>query len=206
MTIIKFCGMTREEDVARAVELGVDLMGFVLWPASPRSVSVDRLAALINRLPSHVTPVGVFVRPSTDDIAKGVAAGIRVAQLHGVARPDLPWTGAACLAPAPEVWVATSIDAGVAQIPLGVMLLLDTHDPQRHGGTGRTIDWKRASRVATTRRVMLAGGLTPANVGEAIRKVRPYGVDVASGIEDRPGVKNAHAMQAFVAAVREADQ
>ena len=70
--------------------------------------------------------------------------------------------------------------------------------PERHGGTGRTIDWDRAATVAAARRVVLAGGLTPANVGDAIRTVRPYGVDVASGIEDRPGIKNAHAMQAFV--------
>lgn len=206
MTLIKFCGMTREEDVAIATELGVDLVGFVLWPDSPRSVSIDRLTALINRLSSHVTPVGVFVRPSMDEVATAVAAGIRVAQLHGVATPDSPRTDEACLVPTPEVWVATSADADTTQIPPRITLLLDTHDPQRHGGTGKTIDWKRATHVAATRRVMLAGGLTPSNVAEAIREVRPYGVDVASGIEDRPGIKNAQAMKAFVAAVREADQ
>ena len=86
------------------------------------------------------------------------------------------------------------------------IIVLDAHDPVRHGGTGRTIDWQRAARVAATRRVLLAGGLTAANVGEAIRTVRPYGVDVASGIEQQPGIKDAQAMQAFVTAVRTADE
>jgi phosphoribosylanthranilate isomerase len=87
-----------------------------------------------------------------------------------------------------------------------MLLLLDVHDPERHGGTGRTIDWARAAAIAAARRVLLAGGLTSGNVADAIRQVRPYGVDVASGIEDRPGIKNAGAMKAFMAAVREADQ
>ena len=85
------------------------------------------------------------------------------------------------------------------------LIVLDAHDPVRHGGTGRTINWTRAAQVAAARRILLAGGLNPANVGEAIRQVRPFGVDVASGIEQRPGIKDAQAMQAFVTAVREAE-
>jgi phosphoribosylanthranilate isomerase len=196
MTAIKFCGMTRAEDVALAIELGVDAVGFVLWSGSPRYVDAGRASTLIEGLPRHITPVGVYVRPSDADIARGIDAGIRVAQIHGA--PDVAFDRVPC-----EVWLAASVEN---HIPNGCTVLLDAHDPQRHGGTGRTIDWNQAAKIAFRQRVMLAGGLTAANVGDAIRAVRPYGVDVASGIEDAPGVKNAEAMKAFVSAVREADR
>ena len=194
MTRIKFCGLTRVQDVAVAGELGVDAVGFVLWPGSPRAIAVDAAGQLIAGLPESVTPVGVFVRPIRDEIARAVdEAGIRVAQIHGTRDVrdlmDERW----------EMWVAA------ADAPEDTTIFLDAHDPERHGGTGRTIDWDAAGRIAATRRVMLAGGLTPENVGEAIRRARPYGVDVSSGIEDRPGVKNATAMRAFVKNVRSAD-
>jgi phosphoribosylanthranilate isomerase len=201
MTFIKFCGMTREQDVAAAVTLGVNAMGFVLWPASPRSVERERARVLIRLLPADVTPVGVFVRPSTEDVLRAIDVGVRVVQIHGASDPiDAP---AEC-----ECWraaslVAEGIDPDVKQ---DETVLLDAHDPVKHGGTGRTIDWTQAARIAAHRRVILAGGLTPGNVAEAIRQVRPYGVDVASGVEVSPGVKDAAAMQAFVAAVREAQR
>jgi phosphoribosylanthranilate isomerase len=194
MTFIKFCGMTREEDVARACELGIDAVGFVLWPGSARYVPAERVAALVRMLPSNVTPVGVFVSPTREEMTAARGAGVRVVQIHGPhAEPHDDEE---------DVWVATSLDAGVATIAPRVTVVLDAHDPVRHGGTGRTIDWARAAAVAASRRVMLAGGLTPGNVAEAIRQVRPFGVDVASGIEDQPGIKDAQAMTDFVAAVR----
>jgi phosphoribosylanthranilate isomerase len=196
MTAIKFCGMTRAEDLAVAIAIGVDAVGFVLWPESPRYVDPNQAATLIEGLPQHITPVGVYVRPSDADITRGIDAGIRVAQIHGA--PDASLERVPC-----EVWFAASLEN---HLPEGCTVLLDAHDPQRHGGTGRTIDWIQAAAIASRRRVMLAGGLTAANVGDAIRAVRPYGVDVASGIEDAPGVKNAEAMKAFVSAVREADR
>jgi phosphoribosylanthranilate isomerase len=201
MTVIKFCGMTRSQDVATAIELGVDAIGFVLWPGSPRHIALDRAAGIIATMPAAVTVVGVFVRPSSDDIARAVDAGVRVAQIH--AGDASAAAGVGC-----EVWMAASLNDDDLTPPVEQerTVLLDAHDPERHGGTGRTIDWSRAAHVAARRRVMLAGGLTPANVAAAVRDVRPYGVDVASGIEDTPGIKNALAMQAFVAAVREADQ
>lgn len=201
MTLIKFCGLTREADVDAAVELGVDAVGFVLWPRSPRAVTTAALAALVRRVPPAVTPVGVFVRPSTDEVTAAIDAGIRVMQVHG--GPGVVRRRDDC-----DVWVATSLadEDTLVAAPPDCTLLLDAHDPERHGGTGRTIDWAGAARIASTRRVILAGGLTPANVAEAIRHVRPYGVDVASGIEEAPGVKDAETMRAFVTAVREADQ
>lgn len=195
MTFIKFCGMTRAEDVATACALGVNAIGFVLWPASPRAVERARLAALIALLPPQVTPVGVFVSPGADDVQRARDAGVQVVQVHGGGGTAIDG----------DVWVARALDTDLDAIPLAQTVVLDAHDPVRHGGTGRTIDWARAATIAAGRRVLLAGGLTPGNVGLAIRQVRPYGVDVASGIEDRPGIKNAQAMTAFVAAVREAE-
>jgi phosphoribosylanthranilate isomerase len=199
VTRIKFCGMTRAKDVDTALGLGVDALGFVLWPGSPRYVSLDRVTDIVRGLPSRVTPVGVFVRPSRDEVARALAVGLRVAQLHAV-NPEFVET-LDC-----EVWIAARlVEDGIApEVPSIHTVLLDTHDPDRHGGTGRTIDWARAARIAAARRVMLAGGLTPENVRTAIAEAKPYGVDVASGIEDTPGVKSARAMREFVAAVREA--
>ena len=194
MTFIKFCGMTRAEDLQAACDLGVDAVGFVLWPKSPRFVGLHQLPSLIKILPPTVTPVGVFVSPDDDEVRWARDAGVRIVQVHGDVGSRLDG----------EVWVARALDTGVDLIPRKVPIVLDAADPVRHGGTGRIIDWARAATIAASRRVILAGGLTPANVGDAVREVRPYGVDVASGIEDRPGIKNARAMTAFVAAVREA--
>jgi phosphoribosylanthranilate isomerase len=200
MTAIKFCGMTREADLAIAADLGVDAVGFVLWPKSPRAIARDRLPALVKALSPSVTPVAVFVQPTEDDVEFALDNGVRALQIHGIGSQDVLTT----IVP---TWIGARLEGdGIApDLPQMIPIVLDAHDPVRHGGTGRTIDWERAARVAATRRVLLAGGLTPANVGDAIRTVRPYGVDVASGIEDRPGVKNAESMRAFVTAVRDAD-
>jgi len=202
MTYIKFCGITREQDLATAVELGVSAVGFVLWPRSPRHVDVARVAGLVRMLPPAVVPVGVFVSPARDEIDRAIGeAGIRVAQVHGASRTPLEDLGC-------EVWIAASLSEHGDMVPHVVeelTVLLDAHDPARHGGTGRTVDWSHAASVAAKRRVMLAGGLTPTNVADAVRRVRPFGVDVASGIEVAPGVKDPDSMRAFVAAVRKAD-
>jgi phosphoribosylanthranilate isomerase len=200
MTFIKFCGMTREEDLATAAELGIDAVGFVLWPKSPRAVSRDRLPALVKMLPPAVLPVAVFVQPAEEEVSFALDSGVLALQVHGVGSQEVLTTSV-------PTWIGVRLEAGgiAPDVPQMIPIVLDAHDPVRHGGTGRTIDWDRAARVAATRRVLLAGGLTPANVADAIRKVRPYGVDVASGIEDRPGIKNAESMRAFVTAVREAE-
>ncbi len=200
MTRIKFCGVTRAVDLAVAVELGVDAVGFVLWADSPRAISIDTVAQLIAGLPGAITPVGVFVRPSRDEVQQAIEiGGIRTAQIHGAA--DLSSViGLPC-----DAWLAASLGSPVLSAVTAATILLDANDGERYGGTGTTIDWDAAALVAAGRRVFLAGGLTPENVGEAIGRAKPYGVDVSSGIEDRPGIKNAASMRAFVAAVRAAD-
>jgi phosphoribosylanthranilate isomerase len=202
MTRIKMCGITRSADAELAVALGVNALGFVLWPGSPRHIRLDDAARIIAALPPYVTAVGVFVNPGVEAVRRAAEeAGIVLAQIHG----DLPtWEGGR---PPVRVLRAVHLAAGDGAIEpacgAGEAVLLDAHDPVKHGGTGRPVDWGRAARVARGRPVMLAGGLTPANVAEAIRVVRPYGVDVASGIEMAPGVKDPELMRMFVEAVKE---
>jgi phosphoribosylanthranilate isomerase len=197
MTRIKFCGLTRPQDLAVAEELGVEAVGFVLWADSPRGVGLDRTAELVAKLPKSITPVGVFVQPTRDEIVRAVnVARIRVAQVHGLTEFE-SLRGLPC-----ELWVAMSLEGDIDRVPIEATILLDAHDPHRHGGTGKTIDWDAARDITSRRRVMLAGGLTPANVGDAIRRAQPHGVDVSSGIEELPGIKDARLMREFAKAVR----
>ncbi|MEZ5418729.1 MAG: phosphoribosylanthranilate isomerase [Vicinamibacterales bacterium] len=199
---IKICGLTRLEDARLAGQLEVDAVGVVLWPGSPRAVRVEDAAALCAVLPPWTMRVGVFVAPSVDDAATAVrAAGLGAIQLHGVTDVT-PYLALRV----PVIWAA-SLQPGAPDpvAPPGTTLLLDAHDPVHHGGTGRTIDWTRARDVGARHgRLILAGGLTAGNVGRAIADVRPYGVDISSGVETAPGVKSAERMIAFVQAVRQA--
>lgn len=197
MTAIKICGITREADAGLAVSLGAAALGFILWPGSPRHVSLARLRLMVAALPPFVMPVGVFVDPEAGDIARAAAAGIRLAQVHGrvPASPGFPVLRAVHLGGNPD-----GLDVEVGPLEA---VLLDANDPLRHGGTGRTVDFTRAAAVAAARRVVLAGGLTPDNVAEAIRTVKPYAVDVASGVEAEPGIKDPAKLRAFFRAIKE---
>ena len=197
MTVFKICGITREADAGLAASLGASALGFVLWPGSPRHVPLARVRMIVAGLPPFVTPVGVFVDPTADEIAGAASAGIRLAQVHGTlpASSELPVLRAVHLGGNED---GLDIEVG----PMDAVLL-DAHDPVRHGGTGRTVDFTRAAAVAARRRVVLAGGLTPANVRDAISVVRPYAVDVASGVEASPGIKDPAKLRAFAEAVKE---
>jgi len=196
MTAFKICGITREADAGLAVSLGAAALGFVLWPGSPRHVPFPRARMITMTLPPFVTPVGVFVDPTADDIARAAESGIRLAQIHGSvpASSPLPVLRAVHLGTNPD-----GLDVEVG--PLDAVVL-DAYDPVMHGGTGRTVDWTRAAAIAARRRVVLAGGLTPANVAEAIATVKPYAVDVASGVESEPGIKDPMKLRAFADAVK----
>jgi phosphoribosylanthranilate isomerase len=197
VTAIKICGITREADAGLAVSLGANALGFVLWPKSPRHAEFARVKAITATLPPFVTPVGVFVDPTADEIARGAQSGVRLAQIHGRVPVGctLPVLRALHLGDYPD-----GLDAEVGPLET---ILLDAHDPVLQGGTGRTVDFARAASVAARRRVVLAGGLTPANVREAIGTVRPYAVDVASGVEAEPGIKDPAKLRAFIEAVKE---
>jgi phosphoribosylanthranilate isomerase len=197
---LKICGLTREADVDAAVAAGADAIGFVLWPDSPRAVSPERAAALGRRLPPWTARVGVMVAPTPADAAVAVAAArLTVLQLHAVG--DLtPYLTLGV--PLVLVRRLEAAEAGVT--PAGATLMLDAHDPVRHGGTGRRIDWDRAAAIAAREPIVLAGGLTADNVADAIARVRPYGIDVSSGVEDAPGVKSSPRIAAFAEALRRA--
>jgi phosphoribosylanthranilate isomerase len=199
--IIKICGITRLEDALHAAEHGATALGFVFWPRSPRCVQPATAAGIIAALPAGVTPVGLFVNDLADRIRDIVAeTGIRTVQLHG----DEPATFAALLAT--PVMRAISLDRRkeIATWPAGTTFLVDAADPIRRGGTGTLIDWRRAAVLARGCRLVLAGGLTPENVAEAIEVVDPSGVDVSSGVEDAPGIKNPGKVARFLASARSA--
>jgi phosphoribosylanthranilate isomerase len=197
---VKVCGITRLTDALHAVEQGATAIGFVFWPRSPRGVTVERAAEISAGLPSHVMRVGVFVNEPVESI-RAIAERTRLTavQLHGDEPPayadalDWPVLRAVSVADldyASEAWAPETA------------LLVDNIDPVRRGGTGAVIDWSQAAAVAQTRRIVLAGGLTPENVASAIRAVRPFGVDVSSGVEASPGVKDFEKVTQFIANAR----
>jgi phosphoribosylanthranilate isomerase len=201
--LVKICGITRMEDAEAAVEAGAGALGFVFWPKSPRYIDPHRARAIVSGLPAFVVPVGVFVNQPAAHV-KGVAAlvGLGAVQLHGdedvlyVAAMTHPVIKAVALdpaagGPAVDVW------------PKRTTLLLDVHDPVNRGGTGRTLDWAAAAPIAARRRTLLAGGLTPDNVGDAIARVRPFGIDVSSGVERTPGVKDPVRIRALFEAIND---
>ncbi len=196
MTAVKICGITRREDADAAAVLGANAIGFVLWPSSPRHANLETVATIVGGLPPFITTVGVFVNPSVDDITQAAQAGLRLAQVHGA----LP-TGRLALPVLRAVHLAATTE-GIEPAVDDEIVLLDAHDPVRHGGTGRTVDWTRARAISARRRVVLAGGLNPENVSDAIKTVKPYAVDVASGVETAPGIKDPQKLRAFIDAVR----
>jgi len=196
---VKICGITRPVDAAAAVEAGANALGFVFWPNSPRFVDPYTARAIAGGLPPFVVPVGVFVNQPAEYV-RGVAAlvGLGAVQLHGDEDP---------------AYLAGIRHAVIKAVPVGdgseqldqwsprTTLLLDVRDPVARGGTGRTIDWTAAASIAKRRRSLLAGGLTPDNVAEAIALVQPYGIDVSSGVERSPGVKDPARIRALFEAV-----
>lgn len=194
---IKVCGITRQADAALAVALGADALGFIFWSRSPRAIDPGAARELHRGLPPLVSRVGVFVNASPEEVAAAVdQARLDVVQLHGDEPvDDYTEVGARILKVA-----LLETDADVEQVlawPAHVTAIVDASDRERRGGTGRTANWSLAARVAAARPVLLAGGLTASNVGEAVRTVRPWGVDVSSGVEDAPGIKDPAKLRAF---------
>jgi len=198
---VKICGITRLEDALAACQAGADAVGFNFWTGSRRFIEPGAAREIVRRLPPLVTTVGVFVDPSRDEAASAAAiSGVQVLQLHGDEPPELVRS-----LPLPVV-KGLRVDgprvlAELERYPVAAFLL-DAPGPG-YGGSGRTFDWSIARAAALRTRVILAGGLTPANVAEAIRQVRPYAVDVASGVESAPGVKDHQLMARLVRAAKE---
>ncbi len=203
-TRIKICGLTREADVDAAVAAGADAVGFVFHAPSPRAVSIARAAALAGRLPPFVTPVGLFVNaPRAEIDAAAAAIPTLLLQFHGDESPadcaavGRPWLRAARMAPGFDL-----LDFA-ARYANATALLLDAH-VDGYGGGGKVFDWSLIPR-GVPRPLVLSGGLNPANVGDGVRQLRPWAVDVSSGVESAKGIKDADAIHRFCAAVRDAD-
>ncbi len=200
---VKICGITRLEDALAAVRLGADALGFNFWPGSKRYLPPEAARAIVRALPPLVVTVGVFVDPTrAEAMAAAEASGVQVLQLHGDEPPEL------CAGlPLPVLKGIRVRDEGSLALLDGYAgavagFLLDA-DSAGYGGSGRAFDWALAARAAAARPILLAGGLTPANVAEAVRVVRPFGVDVASGVESAPGVKDHGLVARFVRAAKE---
>ncbi len=204
MTVrIKICGITNADDALHAAACGADALGFVFYSRSPRYVTPAVAAAICAELPPFVSRVGLFVNEAPERILAVVSeCGLDVVQLHGEERPQ------DCLSPPCRVikGVRPSSDEDLAHLAQYrvAALLIDAAVPGQFGGTGQRADWSLASQLAATRRVILAGGLNPENVTAAIRKVRPYAVDVSSGVESAPGKKDPVKVATFIRRAREA--
>ncbi len=196
---MKVCGITRAEDAEAAVGCGAGALGFVFWPESPRYIDPDRAREIVAAIPAFVTAVGVFVNQPAryvNDVA--AAVGLGAVQLHGDEDP-----AAAAAMVRPVIKALGRADAAMVDIwPARVTLLVDAHDPIKRGGTGETADWDAAAVVARRRRVVLAGGLHAGNVRAAVAQVRPFGIDVSSGVEHRPGIKDRVKLAAFFEALQ----
>jgi phosphoribosylanthranilate isomerase len=196
---VKVCGITSYEDAAMVLDQGVDALGFNFFPRSPRYISPLGARAIIQRLPPFINSVGLFVNvPEQDEVFEMArAAGIQVLQLHGDESPD--YCGR--LSGWPLIKAVRigkdRIEENLKAYPVQAFLL-DSKDDVLFGGTGKSFDWERAREVKKIRPVILAGGLRPDNVGEAIRAVMPYAVDVCSGVESTPGKKDRKKLADFM--------
>ena len=202
---IKICGLTNAEDASAAVEAGADAVGFVFHKKSPRCAETAAVKAIVRGLPPFVLPIGVFVNEDAKVVRDIMdSCGLTLAQLHG------DETAAYCEMLGRPVLKEIRIRDRRSFLALaefqgraGVRgFLIDAFSPDAYGGTGQVADWSLAAEAASAATILLAGGLTPLNVSDAIRRVRPYGVDVSSGVEVSPGKKDHAKLRAFVQAAR----
>jgi phosphoribosylanthranilate isomerase len=223
MTWIKICGITNLEDALTAVKAGADALGFVFYDKSPRKIAPEAAGEIITKLPPEVEKVGVFVNESAGRVGEiAERVGLTAIQLHGEASRNrkalnalnsssrkiyIPLTAGELFDKQGRFrgfgWRAEAVSTVDA-------LLVDSGTRRRPGGTGKVFDWEKTAPViawiSQTFRVVIAGGLKPTNVADAIRMLKPWGVDVASGVEARPGKKDPEKVRAFIAAVRHVEE
>jgi len=198
MTKIKICGITNLEDANAAIDYGADALGFVFFKKSPRYITPEKASAITSKLPAFVTTVGVFVDDRAEEILKITEeTGIDVVQLHGDEPPE------SCLLPRRvikgiRVKSLESLEPLKSYQNIVSAFLLDTFAPHMPGGTGQVFNWDIAIEAKNFGRIILAGGLTPENISEAIRRVNPYAVDVSSGVELVKGKKDHQKMRLFI--------
>jgi phosphoribosylanthranilate isomerase len=205
---VKICGITNWKDARLACAEGADFLGFNFYRRSPRYISPAKAQRIIARMPKGVAAVGVFVNEKEEKtLAIAERAGLDYVQLHG----EEPTAAIGRLRRKVRVIRVARVRNGFRPAELGRLrraaaILLDGFDPTRRGGTGKTFDWSVARRSKRYARIFLAGGLNPENVAEAIRTVGPYAVDVCSGVEARPGKKDARKLKRLMSEVRAAEK
>jgi phosphoribosylanthranilate isomerase len=205
-TRVKICGVTNLADAQAAVEAGADALGLNFYEKSPRHISLEAAAEISRQLPPFVLRVGVFVDAPEEFVLRAIAeCGLTMLQFHGDEPPEF------CARFGLMSMKAFRIrdEKSLAELPRFQTdaYLLDAYSPEARGGTGEKFNWDLAVEAQKFGRpIFLAGGLTPENVADAVRKVRPFGVDVSSGVESSPGKKNHAKIRAFIAAVRHADK
>ena len=198
---VKICGMTQLKDALFAVEQGVDAVGFIFYKKSPRAVTMKTVREIITKLPPLVDTVGVFVNESAERLNKiADYCGLDLVQLHGEESPAFCRKIHRRVIKAFRVKDIQSIKQ-LEKFPVSGFLL-DTFSDDLHGGTGKSFDWNLALPAKKMGPVVLAGGLTPRNILQAVRQVRPYGVDVCSGVEKSPGIKDLEKVRAFLKNIR----
>jgi phosphoribosylanthranilate isomerase len=208
MVRIKICGITNSADALAAVEAGANLIGFNFYEKSPRRVSSAEAAKIRAELPKKVEAVGIFVNAARSDVAElSKSMKLDAAQLHGDETPE----DVAEIARSVQVIKAFRVEPDfrmetLEEFPEAFAYLFDAANTGQYGGTGRTTDWDVARRAALSSRIILAGGLKVENVAAAIRIVRPYGVDVASGVEWKPGKKDHDRLREFIQEVRRGER
>lgn len=194
---VKICGLTNHDDAVAALSLGADYLGFVLYSKSPRGITAAELTRIVDKLPDNRKAIGVFVNETRNNVEKIARdCGLYAVQIHGDEKcadfVDMPvpiWRAVrfhnGAYRPSPEEWQASRY-------------VIDASVPDKYGGTGVPADWKAAAGISAAYPVMLSGGLTPANVAQAVRAVKPLGVDAASGVESEPGRKDHEKMRQFI--------
>jgi phosphoribosylanthranilate isomerase len=208
MVRVKICGITNSEDALAAVEAGANLLGFNFYPKSPRCLTETAAKKIRPQLPKSVEAVGIFVNaPAADVAALCRLVKLDAAQLHGDEKPQT----VAELARSVSVIKAFRVEPDfrletLDEYPDAFAYLFDAAHTDQYGGTGRTTDWDAARRATKGRRIILAGGLKVENVAAAVRIVRPYGIDVASGVELKPGKKDHGRLREFIQEVRRAER
>ncbi|MDY6861408.1 MAG: phosphoribosylanthranilate isomerase [Thermodesulfobacteriota bacterium] len=205
MTRIKICGITSINDAICASECGADALGFVFYPKSPRHIDIKKAASIMKELPPFINRAGLFVNPFNEEIFKVLdSCDIDIIQLHGNESPEFCEGLPKRVIKAIRIKDASTLNL-ISKYNNCSGILLDTFSSYSYGGTGKTFSWDMAKEVSKKRSIILAGGLNEKNIKNAIIEVKPYGVDISSGVESSPGRKDYKKIKNFITIVRMTD-
>ncbi|MFI5322557.1 MAG: phosphoribosylanthranilate isomerase [Thermodesulfobacteriota bacterium] len=202
MTRVKVCGITNTEDALSAVEMGADALGFIFYRGSKRYIDPAKVSEIVSALPPFVSAVGVFVNQGIDEIKEAARiSGIDTLQLHGDESPE--FCAGLDYKVIKAIRVKDAVNTEEVELYPVRAILFDKHSDELYGGTGRSFDWGVLRDIEISKKIVISGGLTPENVSGAIEMIKPYAVDVSTGVEDSPGRKNRIKMKKFIEAVKD---